>query len=233
MVKRLALVLLLLSSACGQTTATTEEPAAYYTTEAPAEAPASPFTSRDVGSGVQIEYPSHWQIVSDAEIAAASARVASLASNEATAAQSKRTLIAVNATPQPTGAMLRVSTIAPATITQVELERAINSGEQVTLLHSVEESFAAQFPAMMDQLNITVSNIATPEIVRVAGRPAILIAYRRTSAVDGALWEVRQYHIASGDQTIELTLSNRLSDRDLWTPILDRTLSTLQIQRAP
>jgi len=126
---------------------------------------------------------------------------------------------------------MRVSTTFPATVTQTVLELAIQNGQEAEILQSIHTEFSSRFPVMMEQAGITISEIERPEVVTVAGRPAVLIKYKRTSAVDGSLWEVRMYQIASEDRTIELTLSNRLSDRQIWRPILDRSLSTLAITR--
>ncbi len=230
--KRAVLIFAFAVLGCGETTATTEEPA-YVLTEAPAEYGQDPtFYGRELDEGNHVEYPSHWYALSENQSADVTVRASTIARVEGLAAEGKRTLLAVNATPQPTGAMIRVSVTSPATITQSELEQAIRHGRQAELLQSVHEEFASRFPSMMARAGVTVSDISPPQFVTVAERPAMLITYRRTSAVDGALWEVRLYQIAADNQTIELTLSNRISDRTTWIPILDRTLDTFAIRRA-
>jgi len=237
---RILLVSLLALLGCGETTVTTEEaPAAYdyyVTTEAPAEPwadVAGVFELRDVGAGVQIEYPRHWHILTNDEISNTQSHGAAIAAEAGVVVEGRQTLFAINSAPQPSGALMRLSTTFPATVTQSVLEQAIQSGQEDELLQSIHDEFSSRFPPIMAQAGITVSAIEPPEAVSVAGRPAVLIKYKRTSAVDGGLWEVRMYQIAADDRMIELTLSNRLSDRAIWTPILDRTLSTLTIARAP
>lgn len=230
---RIFLMSLLALVGCGETTRTTEEPAEvdyYVTTEAPAE---RVFVSSDIGAGIHIEYPSHWHVLTSAEISDTHALGTSIAAEAGIVVEGKQTLLAVNSAPQPSGALMRLSTTFPATITQATLEQAIRSGQQEELLQSLNSEFSSRFPAMMERAGVTVSAIERPQIVHVAGRPAVLIKYRRTSAVDGGLWEVRMYQIADQDRTVELTLSNRLSDRAIWRPILDRTLNTLTIAQTP
>lgn len=227
--------------ACGQTTATTEEPATYEEAdqgrltdlweEAGAQiASERGFVRRDLGGGVFAEFPDHWYVLNSDQSANVSAAGTALAESAGVRVQGKRTLLAVNATPAPTGAMIRVSATSPAEISQDELEQVLRSGTQRELLQEIRRQFSAAFPQMMAQSNITVTEISEPQIVHVAGRPAILISYQRTSAVDGSPWEVRQYKIPAGDRTVELTLSNRISDRAMWTPILNRTLESLSVR---
>jgi hypothetical protein len=234
MKRTLFLFALLAPTSCGQTTTTTEEPAAV--SEGPAHEVAeawpdlatdSVFSDRDIGDGIRIQYPSHWYILRADQSAEINARGRESAATAEPGTANKRTLIAINATPAPTGAMIRVS-VTPGTIGERELEQALESNS-ADLLRSIRAEFEAHFPPTMRELGIEVSDIRDPQIVPIDGKNAILIAYRRTSAVDGGLWEVRLYQIPHGGRTIELTLSNRLSDREVWTPILDRTLRTISV----
>lgn len=235
---RIFLLSLLALLGCGETTITTEESPAeidyFGAAEAPTEAPSDRvFASRDIGTGVHIEYPDHWHALTTDEISSIRALGASIAAEAGIVVEGKQTLLAVNSAPQPSGALIRLSTTSPATITQSTLEQAIQRGQETNLLQTVHSEFSSRFPAMMESAGVTVSAIELPEIVYVAGRPAVLIRYTRTSAVDSGLWEVRMYQIADENRTIELTLSNRISDRAIWRPILDRTLGTLTIAQTP
>lgn len=226
--KNVATLLAVLAIAsCGQTTVTTEEPA--YTAESFVEQIDSPFARRDLGEGINVQYPRHWYVLGSDQSANITAAGSALSEAAGIEQHGKRTLLAVNATPAPTGAMIRVSVVSPATISQNELDAILRTGGQDEFLRTVHAEFEANFAAIAARSNIIISDVLEPQLTSVSGRPAVLIRYHRTSAVDGAIWEVRLYQIAADDRTIELTLSNRVADRTLWTPILDRTRETMFI----
>jgi hypothetical protein len=225
-----------LVGACGQTTYVEEpaelaaEPSEYSLLDA-LGGEDEVFEIRNVG-GMEIQFPSHWYVLSDLQNAEVRALASELA-NSTPSTGAKETLLAVNATPAPTSAMIRLSRITPAVISEAEFQELTNSGGESELLRDVHRQFSDTFPAMMSEAGIAISQIDEPSVVSVSGRPAILIPYQRTSAVDGSTWEVRMYQIAVEDATFELTLSNRVADREIWTPILDWTLHSLFISRHP
>lgn len=231
--RKFIVVLAALMGGCGQTTAV-EEPAEVaepFEFGFDATRGDATFEIRNVGGGIEIQFPSHWYVLNDLQNAEVRTRASDLTNS--TSSDGKEALLAVNATPAPTSAMIRLSRITPAVISEAELRQILARGEEIGLLQDVHREFESTFPALMAAAGITVSEIREPSIVRVSGRPAILIPYNRTSAVDGTLWEVRMYQIAVDGATIELTLSNRVSDREIWTPILDWTLGSLFISRHP
>ena len=59
-------------------------------------------------------------------------------------------------------------------------------------------------------------------VEKINNRRALVLPYIRTSAVGPSNWQVNQYKIPVSDKTIELTLSYRLSDANVWRPILER-----------
>ena len=67
------------------------------------------------------------------------------------------------------------------------------------------------------------------QLETIAGRRALSISYRRTSATGSSPWQVVQYKIPLPDRLIELTLSYRESDAVVWRPILEKVKRSMQL----
>jgi hypothetical protein len=184
------------------------------------------YVRKDIGQGITLEVPRHWlelDINTRSNLAAAVAARADAAGSERSGSD---TIFAMNAAPQAPGAMIRVSIQIPAQLSEREFVELLRAGGAEELRAELGHQDLAQG---LSERGVTVREVFAPDLVRVDGKPAVLISYRRASSVDNSDWLVRQYHVAAGDRTITVTLSNRLTDAAIWTPILDRSLSTLVI----
>jgi hypothetical protein len=188
------------------------------------------FARQDLGQGISIEVPKHWQPLSaDQRTNLAAAGVASYEEVGLGQASGTPATFAMNATPAPTGAMIRLVVTSPAEITETLFREVIKEGLKGEMAKEFDSKAAELLPKVASGGNSQILKVFPTQIVQVSNKPAILFSYQRTSAVDGSPWFVRQYHIAVGDRTVLLTVSNRLSDEAVWTPILNRTVKTIAL----
>lgn len=173
---------------------------------------------------ISLDVPSHWAEWSP------DGRKNLIAAAEALADESgadpadgkKQTLLALNATPSPTGAMIRVSTVAPAYFTTDEILSLTPS--------ELEEIGDAMFTSMRQLQGVGGPEILGFEQVRiesVGSLPALTASYVRSSAFGPSPWHVTQYRIPLSEHLVELTLSYRQSDAIIWRPILERVKNSV------
>src|SRR5690606_3079796 len=86
----------------------------------------STFRRVQLSYGISLEIPSHWTVLSQEtrkNLSAAGSAMMDNAGIEGSSGQ-KQNLLAVNATPDPTGSMIRVSVTSPPDYTQADLAAA-------------------------------------------------------------------------------------------------------------
>ncbi len=133
-------------------------------------------------------------------------------------------MLAVNATPDPTGAVIRVSVTSPSDYTQADLAAATAedfteaTGEMLKLVRQLEASGGPKI-IEMQPVRIEKFNEQT----------ALVIPYVRAGILEPSPWQVTQYKIPVSNQLIEITLSHRLSDEVVWRPILERVKRSVQL----
>jgi hypothetical protein len=169
--------------------------------------------------GISIEIPSHWTVLSQAtrnNLGAAGAAVMSNSGIGDSGAQKDR-LLAVNATPEPTGAMVRVSVTSPPDYSQADLAAA-TAADLKALDVEVQKMYkqleTAGGPKLIESQPIRIES--------VNGKLALILPYVRAGVNGPSPWQVTQYKIPVGNRMIELTLSQRQSDSIVWRPILER-----------
>lgn len=170
--------------------------------------------------GISIEIPAHWTILSTDtrnNLAASSQAMMKNADIEDDIGE-KKGLLAVNATPKPAGAMIRVSVVMPPYLTQSDLASAtpheLKEAEQ-GMLDVAKKIEASGGPAIINMQPVQIESFSN--IYR-----ALVFRYERKGVNVPSPWQVAQYKIPVENKIIELTLSYRQSDAVIWKPILER-----------
>jgi hypothetical protein len=178
----------------------------------------SSFRHIQLAYGISLDIPSHWTVFSqDARnnFSMAGEAIAENAGIEQSGR--KENLLAVNATPDPTGAMIRVSTTSPPDYTQSDL---------TTLTPADLKIFGIEMYKMVKKIELS----GCPKIIEMQpvrmdkfnNYNALVLPYVRASKVGGSNWQVTQYKIPVYNRLIELTISHRQSDAVIWQPILEK-----------
>jgi len=175
--------------------------------------------------GISLEIPSHWMVLSQdtrKNLGAAGSAIIDNAGIEGSSGQ-KQNLLAVNATPEPTGATIRVSVTSPPDYTQSDLA-AISpadlkevEAEMLTIFRQLEASGA---PKLIEMQPVRLEKFNSYR--------ALVIPYVRTGVNGPSPWQVTQYKIPVSTGLIEITLSHRQADAMVWRPILERVKRTVQ-----
>lgn len=180
-------------------------------------------------SGIALEVPAHWTVLdSDTRrnlALAGEQRFQSSAYGGGEEAEDKETVLAINATPSPHGAMIRVSRNKSM---QDVTSDAIYQMSRADL-NATSDEFASMFRPILPEF-VSMSGV---ERVAISGGWALKVSYLRKSTRlnNQDLWEVDQYIIPSDSGIVwQVTLSRRVGDRLLWDPILDRVLRTIRIR---
>lgn len=184
------------------------------------------YTRVELPQHLSIEVPSHWKVLpraSRANVAAAGRAMMESAEQDASTGK-KETLLAVNATPEPSGAMVRVSVTRPPEYSQEDLKAATTSD-----LKELEVELSQVYRKLEAAGGPTVIQMHPVRLETVAGRRALSISYRRTSAAGPSPWQVVQYKVPLSDRLVEVTLSYRESDAALWRPILEKVKRSLRL----
>ena len=190
-----------------------------------AQAQEPAFRQVQLPEGISIEIPAHWTVLSQdtrKNIAAAGRAITDNAGVEGDSNR-KQTLLAVNATPAPTGAMIRVSVTVPPDYTQSDLAsvapRELKELE-LEMLQSFRKMEASGGPVIVEMQPVKVEPFKN--------KRAVVIRYVRKDRAGPGAWQVTQYKIPVDNRLIELTLSYRQSDSMLWRPILERVKRSIQ-----
>jgi hypothetical protein len=170
--------------------------------------------------GISIEIPSHWAVLpedSRKNLAASSQAMQDNAGIESVPGQRKG-LLAVNATPSPTGAMIRVSVSEPADFSLADL-----ATWTPTDLKEIATELLSTFRKMEPSGGPRIIEMQAVRVEKFnANYRALVIPYVRAGASGPSSWQVTQYKIPVANRLVEITLSHRQSDAVLWRPILER-----------
>lgn len=177
--------------------------------------------------GISIKTPSHWKILSidtRNNLKAASEAVMESSELHDGVASKKESLLAINSTPAPTGAMIRVSVTLPSDYSQSDLSAATT--EDLNLIHN---EFLMIFKKLEGNGGPKVRQVYQPRIDKINGKYALVISYTREDInIKNESWLVTQYKIPNNNHLIEFTLSHRQSDSVLWKPILEKVKHSLR-----
>lgn len=170
--------------------------------------------------GISIEIPAHWTVLPEdfrKNLAASSQAMQDNAGIESAPGQ-KKGLLAVNATPNPTGAMIRVSVTEPADYSQADLATATPAD-----LKEIGTELLASFRKMEPSGGPRIIEMQAVRIEKFNNdHRALVILYVRAGATGPSPWQVTQYKIPVANRLVEITLSHRQSDAVMWRPILER-----------
>lgn len=192
---------------------------------APAFATDYTYKRMQLSHGISIEMPWHWTVLPEdfrKNLAASSQAMQDNAGIESVPGQ-KKGLLAVNATPTPTGAMIRVSVTEPPDYTQSDLAKATPRE-----LKEVEREVLLAFKKMEASGGPVIIEMQSVQIEPFKNYRALAIRYVRKSVNGPSPWQVTQYKIPVDNRLIELTLSYRQSDSAIWRPILERVKRSVQ-----
>jgi hypothetical protein len=142
----------------------------------------------------------------------------------------KETLLAVNAIPDPTGAMIRVSVRKSFQFAPLDISHATDedldeiTAEMLNNFRKIEQSSPLFKLIEMHPIRIE----------KINNKSAIVISYIRAGVVGTSPWHVMQYKIPLrkflfSTKTIEITLSYRESDAYLWKPILEQIKHSIKL----
>lgn len=177
----------------------------------------------EVAGGLSIDIPSHWYVI-DAD----SRRNLVLSGNTAAELAGVQTqmnkvrVLAVNALPSPTGAMIGLSISWPPEYSEADL-RAASPADLEDLVREFEISMRAAEP----HSGVRVLEVQPAHIESFKQHTVVVLRYRRASSQGPSPWQVTQYKIPLDDRIVELTLSYRESDQWIWRPILERVKKSL------
>lgn len=185
----------------------------------------APFRRVQLAYGISLDIPSHWKVLSQDTRANLGASGSAVMDNAGIAGPSgrKEALLAVNATPDPTGAMIRVSVTSPADYTQSDLatwtpEDLKGAGSELRdLFRKLEMSGG---PRIIDMQPFRIESFR--------GSRVLVMPYIRAGVVGPSPWQVTQYKLPVSNRLIEITLSHRQSDAIVWRPILERVRRSVQ-----
>lgn len=169
--------------------------------------------------GISLEIPSHWTVLSQdtrKNLGAAGSAMMDNAGIEGPSGQ-KQNLLAVNATPEPTGAMIRVSVTSPPDYTQSDLAAASPADLKevgIEILKMFRQLEASGGPKIIEMQPVRIEKFSSNLV--------LVMPYIRTSKFGPSPWQVTQYKVPVSNRLIEITLSHRQSDAIVWRPILER-----------
>lgn len=174
---------------------------------------------------ISVEIPSHWKVLSQETRNNLRVVGEALTKNAGIESSSgkKVSLLAVNATPDPTGAMIRLTVTYPPDYTQADLVAATPADlkdldtDMQNMVRKLEASGSLKIIEMQPVRVETLNNYHM-----------LVMPYVRASINGPSPWQVTQYKIPASDRLIEITLSHRQSDAVLWQPILEHVKRSVQ-----
>jgi len=182
------------------------------------------YTTHSLSYGISIAVPTHWAILESDVRKNLNLSGKAIARDSGVEEEfAKQTLIAANATPSPTGAMLRVSITKPSPFIQAE----IANPTQIEL-DAVKDLFQTQMKAAEAYGGAILVRMNPVEVKDWNGKRAMVLTYTR-KAVDGVTdWNVVYYRVPMNYGLIEAMFSCRASDAGIWRPILERVRKSMK-----
>lgn len=173
----------------------------------------------DLEYGISLSIPEHWNVLSmEARKNIQATSEAVMESAEVEDMTVTKSLLAVDATPAPKGAMIRVS-VMDNDVTSEEIEAASDAE-----IEELQAYLSSEFRKMEAVSQMRVVRMFRPRVDKIDGRSVMAISYERESLVaKGQNWLVTMYQIPfGGNRMIQFTLSHRTSDEIVWKPILEK-----------
>lgn len=187
---------------------------------------ASEFVTHELPEGVKIETPGHWKVLSKDMRKNIRAATEAMAEQGNVPLRKTTNVFHVNATPDPTGAIVRV-TIGPPVESLAASVRGLSHNDLVEL----QRKFETQLRAVQNLGGPELLESFLPRIEPISGIPSVAWSYRRRSITGQGTWHVTQYKVPTPSMLLELTLSCRESDSAIWKPILNKVRQSVSIPR--
>lgn len=182
------------------------------------------YTTHRLSYGISIDVPSHWTILESDVRKNINLTGNAIAKDSGVEDEfAKETLIAANATPSPTGAMLRVSITKPSPFSQADI--ANPSQEE---LDAVKEVFRSQMKSAEAHGGLKLVRMNQVEVKDWNGKRAMVLSYTRKGVADDTDWNVVYYRVPMNYGLIEAMFSCRASDSMIWKPILERVRKSMK-----
>ncbi len=185
----------------------------------PAFAQDASFRRVQLAYGISLDVPSHWTVLSLENRKNVSAAGQAMIENSGIDGSSgrKETLLAINATPNPTGAMIRVSVTTPPDYTQSDLAAATPAD-----IKELEDEMLKLFRQLEAYGGPKIIEMQSFHIEKINNYRILVMPYVRAGVNGPSPWQVSQYKIPVSNRLIEITLSHRQSDAIVWRPIFER-----------
>lgn len=183
------------------------------------------FRSVQLAYGITLEIPSHWKVLSQETRQNLRAAGEAMTKNAGIDGPSgkKQGLLAVNATPDPAGSMIRVSVTTPPEYTQADLA-AVTAAE----LNQMRPELTVTLKKLEASGGPKILEMQIPRIERFNNQLAFVMSYTRADLIGPSHWQVTQYKIPASNKLIEITLSHRQSDAVVWRPILENVKRSIR-----
>lgn len=182
------------------------------------------FTRIKLEHGISIEIPSHWNVLGqDTRNNLRAAGEAMTKNSNLEVPGSKESLLVAKATPEPTGAIVRISVRSPSPFTGNNLA---NTSE--TDMKNVQSENLNTFRILEASGGPKILEMLPARVGRINKRPALIISYVRASPNETSPWLVAQHQIPVSSHMIEFTLSYRQSDAIVWKPIMEYIKNSLR-----
>lgn len=182
------------------------------------------FLTHELPEGITIQVPSHWRVLSKDMRKNIRAATEAMAEQSGVSLGKATNVFHVNATPDPTGAIVRVTIGPPPPFTAAELKDASQSD-----LIELKNIYENQMRAFQKSGGPELIESYLPRIESISGISSIAWSYRRKSATGHGAWYVTQYKIPCKSILVELTISYRENDSGLWKPILTKVRGSVRI----
>jgi hypothetical protein len=191
----------------------------------PAYSQDSTFRREKLSYGISLDVPSHWTVLSAESRKNTEAAGQAISENAGVEGTLRRreSLIAVNATPDPTGALIRISITSDPEYTQSDLVAA-TQGElkelRLAMLKTFQQMEATGGPKIIEMQPARVEQLNNYRV--------LVLSYTRASLNGPSPWQVTQYKVPVSDRLVEITLSHRQSDSIVWRPILEKVKRSIR-----
>jgi hypothetical protein len=182
------------------------------------------FLAHELPEKITIQIPAHWKVLSKDMRKNIRAATEAMAEHSNVPLREATNVLHVNATPDPAGAIVRVTIGPPPSFTATELKDANRSD-----LIELKDIFESQMRAIQKSGGPELIESYLPRIESISAIPCIAWSYRRTSAKGHGSWYVTQYKVPTRSMLVELTISYRESDSGIWVPILTKVRQSLSI----
>lgn len=183
------------------------------------------FTRISLPHGISIEVPAHWTVLSEAtraNLSAVGQSVIELSGLE-TASETRVNLLAVNATPSPCGATIRVAYSSPPTFTEEQIESI--DKETLAMLGKMQGEVFRKLEARGGPRLI---GEPTAVIAKVGGIRSLGIEYLREDPSGRGPWRVTIFHTPVGKWGTSITVSYREREATMWYPIVFKSIMSVR-----